>query len=124
MNGWGTTQMVVTPTGDVLPCPAASVIPDLDPVSVLDTSLQDIWYQSAAFNRFRGSDWMQEPCRSCPRKELDFGGCRCQAFQLTGDAAATDPACALSPQHQRVTEVVSQRTPLAFTPRLPAAGRS
>lgn len=117
MNGWGSRQLVVAPTGDVMPCPAASVIPDLEPASVLDSSLRDIWYQSTTFNRFRGTDWMRDPCRSCPRKEIDFGGCRCQAFQLTGDAAATDPACALSPQHDLVTSLVGAAAPVPFTPR-------
>ncbi|WP_020525373.1 pyrroloquinoline quinone biosynthesis protein PqqE [Catelliglobosispora koreensis] len=117
MNGWGARQLVVNPSGDVLPCPAASVIPELDSLNVLDVPLKDIWYHSGAFNKFRGVDWMQEPCRTCPRKEIDFGGCRCQAFQLTGDAAATDPACALSPKHEVVTTIVGQRAALAFTPR-------
>ncbi|HZM76403.1 MAG TPA: pyrroloquinoline quinone biosynthesis protein PqqE [Candidatus Limnocylindrales bacterium] len=122
MNGWGSRQLVVTPSGDVLPCPAASVLPDLLPGNVLDSSLADIWYSSDAFNRFRGTSWMPQPCRSCPRKEVDFGGCRCQAFQLTGDPAATDPACALSPQHDRVVELVAAAAapvslPVSFLPR-------
>lgn len=117
MNGWGSRQMVVAPNGDVLPCPAASVLPDLSPGNVLDSPLAEIWYSSDAFNRFRGTAWMPQPCRSCPRKEVDFGGCRCQAFQLTGDAAATDPACALSPRHDLVTELVAAAAPVSFAPR-------
>jgi len=117
MNGWGSRQLVVSPTGEVMPCPAASVIPDLDPPNVLDSSLSDIWYRSEAFNRFRGTAWMADPCRSCPRKEIDFGGCRCQAFQLTGDAAATDPVCALSPRHDLVTSLVGAAPAVPFTPR-------
>ncbi len=117
MNGWGTRQLVVNPIGGVMPCPAASVIPDLDCPSVLDDSLFDIWYHSAAFNRFRGTEWMRDPCRSCPRKEIDFGGCRCQAFQLTGDAAATDPACALSPRHEVVTSLVGAGVTVPLTQR-------
>lgn len=117
MNGWGTRQLVVSPAGEVMPCPAALVIADLESASVLDSSLADIWYRSEAFNRFRGTSWMREPCRSCPRREIDFGGCRCQAFQLTGDAAATDPACALSPKHELVTTLVGVASEPAFTPR-------
>jgi PqqA peptide cyclase len=83
----------------VLPCHAAQSLPGLDFPTVHDASLSDIWHHADAFNRFRGTGWMPEPCRSCDRREIDFGGCRCQAFALTGDAAATDPACALSPHH-------------------------
>lgn len=118
MNGWGSRQLVVTPNGDVLPCPAASVLPGLSPGSVLEDALYDIWYRSESFNRFRGTDWMREPCRSCPRKEIDFGGCRCQAFQLTGDAAATDPACSLSPRHGLMADLVGAAVPPSLTPSL------
>ena len=118
MNGWGSTQMVVDPGGRVLPCPAATVIPDLAPLNVRAHSLSFIWYQSEPFQRFRGTSWMRDPCRSCPRREVDFGGCRCQAFQLTGDAAQTDPACALSPQHALVAEAIASASPVPFTPRL------
>jgi pyrroloquinoline quinone biosynthesis protein E len=117
MNGWGSRQLVVAPNGDVLPCPAASVLPGLSPENVLMTSLSEIWYSSASFNRFRGTEWMREPCRSCPRKEIDFGGCRCQAFQLTGDAAATDPACALSPDHGLMAGLVNTAAPGHLLPR-------
>jgi pyrroloquinoline quinone biosynthesis protein E len=106
LNGWGSRQLVVTPGGDVLPCQAAAQIPDLGAVNVRDAALADIWYDSPAFNRYRGTGWMAEPCRSCALKEIDFGGCRCQAFQLTGDAGATDPVCRLSPHHALMGELV------------------
>jgi pyrroloquinoline quinone biosynthesis protein E len=104
MGGWGRTAMVVAPNGDVLPCQAASTIPGLEFANVREHPLEWIWSESDAFKRFRGTDWMQEPCRSCPlgRQEVDFGGCRCQALRLTGDAAATDPVCRFSPHHGRV----------------------
>jgi PqqA peptide cyclase len=104
MGGWGRTAMVVAPNGDVLPCQAASTIPGLEFASVREYSLQWIWSESDAFTRFRGTDWMQEPCRSCPlgAQDEDWGGCRCQAMRLTGDAAATDPVCRFSPHHDRV----------------------
>ena len=97
MNGWGRRQLTVDPVGDVLPCPTARSIPSLRFENVRDRPLGEIWRESEAFNRFRGSAWMPEPCRSCDRREVDFGGCRCQASLLTGDASATDPACSLSP---------------------------
>lgn len=99
MQGWGRRQLVVTPDGTVLPCPAAGVIPDLNPWNVRNRSLGDAWYHSPAFTRFRGTDWMQEPCVSCSRRTDDFGGCRCQTYLLTGHSNATDPACILSPDH-------------------------
>ncbi len=99
MGGWGEDAMAISPDGFVLPCHAAQSIPDLVFENVSDLPLAKIWESSDAFERFRGTDWMQEPCRSCPRKELDHGGCRCQAMAITGDAAATDPACILSPHH-------------------------
>jgi pyrroloquinoline quinone biosynthesis protein E len=104
MGGWGRTAMVLAPNGDVLPCQAASTIPDLEFANVREHPLEWIWRESDAFTRFRGTDWMQEPCRSCPlgRQELDFGGCRCQALRLAGDAAAADPVCRFSPHHDRV----------------------
>ncbi|MGN9779326.1 pyrroloquinoline quinone biosynthesis protein PqqE [Micromonospora sp. H33] len=117
MNGWGSRQLVVAPSGEVMPCPAASAITGLELPSVLENSLVDIWYHSTAFNTFRGVDWMREPCRNCPRKQIDFGGCRCQAYQLTGDAAATDPACALSPHHDLVTSLVGAAPGVPFVPR-------
>jgi PqqA peptide cyclase len=106
MGGWGHQQLTVTPNGSVLPCPAAAQITTLPTENVRQRSLSWIWNDSPMFNRFRGSDWMPEPCRSCPRQAIDFGGCRCQAFQLTGDAAATDPVCELSPNHAIITNVV------------------
>jgi PqqA peptide cyclase len=107
MGGWGRTAMVVAPNGDVLPCQAASTIPGLEFANLRDHSLEWIWNESDAFTRFRGTDWMQEPCRTCPleRQEADWGGCRCQALRLTGDAMATDPVCRFSPHHDRVVAV-------------------
>jgi PqqA peptide cyclase len=102
MNGWGSRQFVVNPVGTVLPCLAADQLPGLRPVNVDEQPLRDIWFDSAAFNRFRGTDWLPEPCHSCALREVDFGGCRCQAYQLTGDPAVTDPACSLSPEHHRL----------------------
>jgi PqqA peptide cyclase len=99
MAGWGRRFLNVTPSGTVLPCHAAESIPGLVFPTVIESSLDDIWYRSPAFARFRGTEWMPEPCRSCSAREIDWGGCRCQAFALTGDAARTDPACALSPDH-------------------------
>jgi pyrroloquinoline quinone biosynthesis protein E len=112
MGGWGRTAMVVAPNGEVLPCQAASTIPGLEFANVRDHPLEWIWGESDAFARFRGTDWMQEPCRSCPlgRQEEDWGGCRCQALRLAGDAAATDPVCRFSPHHHRV---VAAREPEA-----------
>jgi pyrroloquinoline quinone biosynthesis protein E len=105
MGGWGRRQLTVVPNGDVLPCPTAHALP-LPRVSVREHSLAWIWDHSAVFQRFRGTGWMPDPCRSCDRRELDFGGCRCQAFQLTGDAARTDPVCHLAPDHAIVAEAV------------------
>ncbi|MFE9743509.1 pyrroloquinoline quinone biosynthesis protein PqqE [Saccharothrix saharensis] len=107
MHGWGARQLTVAPNGDVLPCPAAGVIDGLGVENVRDRALGDIWRSSPAFTAFRGFDWMREPCRSCARRELDFGGCRCQAFQLTGDAAATDPVCTLSPHRGLVDAILA-----------------
>src|SRR3954467_15543238 len=104
MGGWGRDAMVIAPNGDVLPCQAATTIPDLEFENVRDRPLAEIWDESDAFNRFRGTDWMPEPCQSCPlsRQEEDWGGCRCQALRLTGDAAVTDPVCRFSPHHGAV----------------------
>ena len=99
MGGWGRSYMCVNPTGEVMPCHAASVIPGLTFDSVRDGRLGEIWRDSPALNAFRGDDWMIEPCRSCARKEIDFGGCRCQAFMLAGNAVEADPVCRLSPHH-------------------------
>jgi pyrroloquinoline quinone biosynthesis protein E len=103
LNGWGQRYLTVNPVGDVLPCQtASSAIPDLRFDNVRARSLDWIWRESESFNRFRGTQWMPEPCRSCPQKEIDFGGCRCQAALLTGDAANTDPVCTLSPNRASV----------------------
>lgn len=120
MNGWGNTFLTVAPDGTALPCHAARQLPGLDFPNVRDHSVAHIWYESEAFNRFRGMDWMKEPCRSCPEKERDLGGCRCQAYMLTGDAANADPVCALSPHHHAVLRVLdgaqgaTQDRPLIF----------
>lgn len=105
MGGWASRQLTVTPNGDVLPCPAAHSLP-LPRASVREEPLERIWTDSPVMNAFRGTDWMPEPCRSCSRREVDFGGCRCQAFLLTGDAARTDPVCHLSPDHDLVARAV------------------
>ncbi len=107
MYGWGARQLTVAPNGDVLPCPAASVITTLPVENVTRRPLADIWYSSESFNAFRGDEWMRDPCRTCERRSLDFGGCRCQAFMLTGDAAATDPVCGLSPDRGIVDGILA-----------------
>jgi pyrroloquinoline quinone biosynthesis protein E len=99
VDGWGRRFIVLSPGGLALPCHAAHTLPGLTFDSVVERPLGDIWRESPAFNAFRGEAWMPEPCRSCERRAVDFGGCRCQAFHLTGSAAATDPACRLSPHH-------------------------
>jgi len=104
MGGWGRRFLNVTPSGTVLPCHAAETLPGLRFPNVTEASLAAIWLQDPAFERFRGTAWMPEPCRSCERREVDWGGCRCQAFALTGDAARTDPACSLSPDHALLAE--------------------
>ena len=103
MGGWGRVGLNVTPSGRVLPCHAAETIPSLSFENVRETSLAAIWYDSDAFNAYRGEDWMPELCRSCERKKVDFGGCRCQAMALAGDASATDPVCIRSPLRERLT---------------------
>jgi PqqA peptide cyclase len=107
MGGWGSRQLTLRPNGDVLPCQAADQIRGLTIENARRRSLAWIWDESPMFNRFRGLDWMQEPCRSCARKTIDFGGCRCQAFLLTGDLTATDPVCHLSPRHTLVADVIA-----------------
>jgi pyrroloquinoline quinone biosynthesis protein E len=106
MNGWGEVFMIVTANGDVLPCHSARVLPNMKFPNVKDTNLDWVWKDSPTFNKYRGDDWMKEPCRSCADKEKDLGGCRCQAYMLTGDAEATDPVCSLSPQHHLITEAI------------------
>jgi pyrroloquinoline quinone biosynthesis protein E len=109
VGGWGQRSLNVTPAGKVLPCHAAESIPGLEFWSVREHSLADIWTSSPAFNAFRGTDWMQEPCRTCARRDIDFGGCRCQAFALTGDARAADPVCHLSPSHEQVIALAAMQ---------------
>jgi pyrroloquinoline quinone biosynthesis protein E len=108
MGGWGRVGLNVTPSGRVLPCHAAETIPSLSFENVREKSLSSIWYESNAFNAYRGEDWMPELCRSCERKKVDFGGCRCQAMALAGDASATDPVCIRSPLRDRLTLEVEQ----------------
>ncbi|WEJ12623.1 pyrroloquinoline quinone biosynthesis protein PqqE [Sinorhizobium prairiense] len=108
MGGWGRVGLNVTPSGRVLPCHAAETIPSLSFENVREKSLSSIWYESNAFNAYRGEDWMPELCRSCERKKVDFGGCRCQAMALAGDASATDPVCTRSPLRDRLTLEVEQ----------------
>ena len=114
MSGWGKRYLLVSPDGLALPCHLAHTLPGLSFDNVQEHSLDEIWHHSAAFAAFRGEAWMPEPCKSCERREIDFGGCRCQAFHLTGDAAATDPACGLSPKHALITEAraAAQEPPL------------
>jgi pyrroloquinoline quinone biosynthesis protein E len=122
MGGWGRGIINVTPQGRVLPCHAAESIKGLEFDNVRDKPLSEIWLQGSAFQKYRGTSWMKEPCRSCPRREIDFGGCRCQAFALTGDAANTDPACSLSPMHAewaKVAEVESHHSSPEFVYRRP-----
>ena len=106
MNGWGRMFLTIAPDGRALPCPVASVLPGLEFPAVTSQTLRSIWYDSPAFNRFRGFDWMPDPCRSCPRRFEDFGGCRCQAYLLTGEVAVTDPVCVYSPHHALVADAV------------------
>jgi pyrroloquinoline quinone biosynthesis protein E len=122
MGGWGSNVLNVTPQGRVMPCHAAGSIPGLEFASVRERPLRWIWQESPAFQRFRGTDWLPEPCRSCALKEVDFGGCRCQALALTGDATATDPACELSPLHEALFAVAraeSAAEPPPFVYRRP-----
>lgn len=107
MGGWGRQFINISPNGRVLPCHAAETIPGLEFDKVTERPLAQIWESSAAFVRFRGTDWMPEPCRSCERREIDWGGCRCQAAALTGRAEATDPACALSPEHAVIADLAA-----------------
>ncbi len=106
-GGWGRVAINVSPAGKALPCHAAESIPGLDFWNVRDHSLHEIWNDSPAFRAFRGTEWMREPCRSCDRREIDWGGCRCQALALTGDAEATDPACHKSPHHERIAAIAA-----------------
>jgi pyrroloquinoline quinone biosynthesis protein E len=116
VGGWGRRSLNVTPSG-MLPCHAAESIPGLEFWSVREHALADIWANSPAFNAFRGTAWMKEPCRSCARREIDFGGCRCQAFALTGDARSTDPVCHLAPAHEQVVALAALHEDMAYAYR-------
>jgi pyrroloquinoline quinone biosynthesis protein E len=122
MGGWGRKLMLITPTGEALPCHAARVIPELRFDNVKQQSLGEIWESSAAFQKFRGEDWMQEPCRSCDRRTQDFGGCRCQALLLAGDPAATDPVCSLSPNRPKVDAILSNLSSAPAAEGAPVVG--
>jgi pyrroloquinoline quinone biosynthesis protein E len=117
VGGWGRRSLNVTPAGKVLPCHAAESIPGLEFWSVREHALADIWANSPAFNAFRGTAWMAEPCKSCARREVDFGGCRCQAFALTGDARAADPVCHLAPGHDRIAALAAVQTDAPYVYR-------
>ncbi|MEE8233172.1 MAG: pyrroloquinoline quinone biosynthesis protein PqqE [Gammaproteobacteria bacterium] len=108
MNGWGNIFLTIAPDGSALPCHAAGQLPGLEFPNVRDHSIEWIWNDSPDFNKFRGLDWMKEPCRSCPEKEKDLGGCRCQAYMLTGDARNADPVCDKSPHHQELLDDVER----------------
>ena len=115
MGGWARKTLNVTPSGKVLPCHAAESLPGLAFPHVGEASLEEIWWESPAFQRYRGVEWMREPCRSCARKSVDFGGCRCQAFALTGDARNADPVCVLSPHHEVAAAVSANASSDAAT---------
>ncbi len=106
MNGWGTTFLTVTPDGTCLPCHSAKILPLTFP-NVKEQSVQDIWHNDFSFNHFRGDDWMPSPCKDCDEKHIDFGGCRCQAFMLTGDMYKTDPVCSKSPDHHLIQSAIA-----------------
>ena len=108
MGGWGRRFLNMNPKGEVLPCHAAETIPHLKFDNVREKSLKWIWENSEAFNLYRGTDWMPDPCKSCDRKEIDWGGCRCQAMALTGDAKNTDPACSISPLHKEIFAMAAE----------------
>jgi pyrroloquinoline quinone biosynthesis protein E len=127
MGGWAAVSLTVAPDGTALPCPAARTLPGLDLPNIKDHSLEWIWQHSTAFNAYRGTAWMNEPCRSCPQREKDHGGCRCQAFAITGTASRTDPACRLAPDHHLICELIeAASTPppnshrISWTPRKPS----
>jgi len=113
MNGLGSVFLAIAPDGTALPCHAARMLPGLNLPNVREHDVRAIWYHSAAFNQFRGEAWMKEPCRHCPERSKDHGGCRCQAYLLTGDAANADPVCELSPHHDRVVAAVAEAERLA-----------
>jgi pyrroloquinoline quinone biosynthesis protein E len=107
VGGWGRKLMLISPDGTALPCHAAAILPGMQFENVANKNLREIWQASPSFNRFRGEAWMQEPCKTCDRREIDFGGCHCQAFLLTGDAAATDPVCSLAPTRPKVDAILA-----------------
>ena len=121
MGGWGRQLLLIDPAGRALPCHAAGVIPGMRFDNVREHSLNWIWTSSEAFQKFRGEDWMPEPCRSCDRRHEDFGGCRCQAFLLTGDASATDPVCELAPLHHLIEEAVREDAVTGSAPEVTGA---
>ncbi|WP_035424087.1 pyrroloquinoline quinone biosynthesis protein PqqE [Bacillus sp. UNC438CL73TsuS30] len=114
MGGWGAIGLTVAPNGDVLPCPTAGMIESLSFENVRESSLGQIWYKSGAFNHFRGEAWMPEPCRSCDLRHQDGGGCRCQAFALTGDANTTDPVCQWAPKHELIEKAIQEANSKTF----------
>ncbi len=116
MDGWGNVFLTITPDGTALPCHAARQLPGLEFPNVKENSVQWIWNDSPDFNKFRGMDWMKEPCRSCDEKEKDLGGCRCQAYMLTGDARNADPVCSKSPHHHQIVELVDKVDKLSGKP--------
>jgi pyrroloquinoline quinone biosynthesis protein E len=116
MGGWGRKLMLITPTGDALPCHAAQIIPGLKFENVKDRSLDQIWQNSEAFQKFRGEAWMQDPCRTCDRRTQDFGGCRCQALLLAGDPSSTDPVCSLAPTRPKVDAILAAINSTALPP--------
>jgi PqqA peptide cyclase len=118
MDGWGSIFLTITPDGLALPCHAARQLPGLELPNVNNHSIEWIWNESPDFNKFRGLDWMKDPCRTCPEKEKDLGGCRCQAFMLTGDAKNADPVCSKSPHHQALVDTVENIGKIAGTPEL------
>ncbi len=116
MDGWGNVFLTISPDGTALPCHAARQLPGLEFPNVKDHSVSWIWNDSPDFNKFRGTSWMKEPCKSCDEKHKDLGGCRCQAYMLTGDAANADPVCKKSPHHQEIIELVDKVDGLAGKP--------
>ena len=109
MSGWGNISLTIAPNGLALPCLSAAILPDLKLPNIKDHTLEWIWYESSAFNQYRGEQWMLEPCRQCPQRSVDFGGCRCQAYLFTGDARNADPACQLSDHHHLVSQLLDSQ---------------
>jgi pyrroloquinoline quinone biosynthesis protein E len=120
MNGWGNVFLTIAPDGVALPCHTARMLPGLAFPSVRESNVREIWYDSEGFNRYRGTGWMKEPCRTCPEREKDLGGCRCQAFMLAQDPATADPVCDKSPRHAELVATVAslqvQREEIAAIP--------